>query len=133
MDALKYVGLFVIFYIVIYLVYYWFQVRPFITAARKKKKGKTVKKEKDIPPEIKFLKGYYKVDVDKIGLIRTLKILNIVNAFFLTILVMIVLPFKEAWLKIILLFVLIFPAIWFVYYFVAKYLKYLERKSDKNV
>lgn len=131
MEVLKYLGIFVVFYIIVYVVYYWFAVRPFVVTARKRKKGKKIKKEKDIPTEVKFLKGYYKVDVDKIGLVRTLRIINAVNAFFLAGLVMVVLPFKEAWLKMLILFVLIIPTIWVVYYFLAKFLKYLERKSEK--
>ena len=62
-----------------------------------------------------------------------LRILNFVNALFLSLLVMVVLPFQEPWLKILILVVLMLPSIWFIYYFLAKYLKHLERKSDKHV
>ena len=52
---------------------------------------------------------------------------------FLALLVLIVIPFKESWIKIAILAVLIIPSIWFTYYALAKYLKHLEGKSDKNV
>ncbi len=131
MNFLKYFLIYVVFFIITYFVYYWFSVRPVVNNYKKKKKGKKIKKERELPTEIKLLKSYYKVDVDKIGEVRTLRIVNFVNAAFLSLLVMIVLPFKEVWLKLIILFVLILPSIWVVYYFLAKFLKYLERKSER--
>lgn len=131
MDYAKYVLIFLCFFGGIYLFYYWFSVRPTINAYKKKKKGKTVKKEKDLPTEVKLLQYYYKVDIEKVGVIRTLRILNFVNAFFLSLLVMVALPFDEVWKKLLVLVILIFPSIWVVYYFLAKYLKHLERKSEK--
>jgi flagellar biosynthesis/type III secretory pathway M-ring protein FliF/YscJ len=35
--------------------------------------------------------------------------------------------------KFLILLVLIIPFIWVTYYFLAKYLKHLERKSEENV
>ena len=131
MVFFKYLLIYVAFFVITYVVYYWFVVRPVVNNYKKKKKGKKIKKERELPTEVKLLKSYYTVDVDKIGEIRTLRIVNFVNAFFLSLLVMVVLPFKEVWLKLIILFVLILPSIWVVYYFLAKFLKYLERKSDK--
>jgi len=133
MEFLKYLIIYVIFFLIIYVLYYRLAVRPIIKNIRRKNKGKKVKRERNLPTEVQFLKVYYKVDIEKIGVIRVLRILNFVNSFFLALLVMVVLPFKEAWQKIIILVVLMMPTIWFVYYFLAKYLKHLERKSDKNV
>ena len=87
-------------------------------------------KKKKYPAEIEVLKGYYKIDIEKIGLIRTLRILNFFNALMFAGLVMIVFNIKEVWLKIVVLVILILPTIWVVYYFIAKYLKHLERKSE---
>lgn len=129
----KYLIVFVVFFIIIYFLYYKFAVRPITKNIRRKQKGKKVKRERNLPAEVQFLKGYYKVDVEKIGIIRVLRILNFVNALFLSLLVMVVLPFQEPWLKILILVVLMLPSIWFIYYFLAKYLKHLERKSDKHV
>ena len=131
MGFIKYLLIFIAFFIITYLVYYWFAVRPVVNNYKKKKKGKKIKKERDLPTEVKLLQSYYKIDIEKIGIVRTLRIVNIVNAFFLSLLVMAVLPVKEVWIKVVILFVLIIPAIWVVYYFLAKYLKYLERKSGK--
>ena len=133
MEFLKYLIIYAIFFLIIYVLYYRLAVRPIIKNIRRKNKGKKVKRERNLPTEVQFLKVYYKVDIEKIGVIRVLRILNFVNSFFLALLVMVVLPFKEAWQKIIILVVLMMPTIWFVYYFLAKYLKHLERKSDKNV
>lgn len=133
MEFLKYLIIYVIFFLIIYVLYYRLAVRPIIKNIRRKNKGKKVKRERNLPTEVQFLKVYYKVDIEKIGVIRVLRILNFVNSFFLALLVMVVLPFKEAWQKIIILVVLMMPTIWFVYYFLAKFLKHLERKSDKNV
>lgn len=128
----KYLIVFVVFFIIIYFLYYRFAVRPIVKNIRRKQKGKKVKRERNLPAEVQFLKGYYKVDIEKIGIIRVLRILNFTNALFLSLLVMVVLPFEEAWLKIIILVVLMVPTIWFVYYFLAKYLKHLERKSERK-
>ena len=133
MEFLKYLIIFVVFFLIIYILYNRLAVRPIVKNIRRKRKGKTVKRERNLPAEVQFLKGYYKIDVEKIGVIRVLRILNFVNALFLSLLVMVVLPFKEAWQKIIILVVLMIPTVWFVYYFLAKFLKHLERKSDKNV
>ena len=133
MEFLKYLIIYVIFFLIIYVLYYRLAVRPIIKNIRRKNKGKKVKRERNLPTEVQFLKVYYKVDIEKIGVIRVLRILNFVNSLFLALLVMVVLPFKEAWQKIIILVVLMMPTIWFVYYFLAKFLKHLERKSDKNV
>lgn len=113
--------LFIMFFIVIYLFYYILFVRKQIKYDKKK-----------IPSDLKILEIYYKIDVKKIGYQRVLRILNFVNSLMLSIMVMIVYSFDSVILKIVLLTVLIVPFIWVTYYFLAKYLKYLERKSDKN-
>ena len=133
MEFLKYFGIFCAFFVIVYVVYYFLSIRPYLKQIRKKSKGKRVKRERNVPMEVQLLKGYYKIDIEKIGIIRVLRICNFINAFFLALLVLIVLPFEEPWLKIIILTVLIIPTIWFVYYFLAKFLKHLEGKSGKNV
>ena len=129
MDFLKCFLIYLAFFVIIYLVYYFFSVRPIVSNYNKKQKGKKVKKERELPTEVRLLQSFYKVDIEKVGIIRTLRIVNLVNAFFLALLVMVVLPFKEVWLKILILFILILPSIWVVYYFFFLFLKYLERKS----
>ena len=131
MDIIKYILIYLAFFVIIYLVYYFFSVRPIISNYNKKQKGKKIKKEKELPTEVRLLQSFYGVDLEKVGIIRTLRIVNFVNAFFLSLLVMVVLPFNEVWLKILILFILILPSIWAVYYFLAKFLKHLERKGRK--
>ena len=96
------------------------------------KKSKKKKKEKKYPTDLTLIKEYYKIDLEKIGVIRTLIILNIVNPFIMALLVTCVMPLKENWLKLLILVILIVPTIWITYSLLAKYLKYLERKSENE-
>ena len=124
-EFLKYLGIYVLFFGVVYIVYYFFVTNGQIKSIR----GKS-KKKKELSTELSMLKNYYHVDIDKIGVIKVLRIVNFVNALLISTLVMAVLPFKQIWLKLLIIFVLIIPAIWATYYFLAKYLKHLERKMD---
>lgn len=111
--------LFIIFFIIIYLFYYFLYRRK-----------RLVYDKNNLSADIKILEGYYKVDIKKIGYQRVLKILNLVNSLMLTIMVMIVYKLNNYIYKLLILFILIVPFIWATYYFLAKYLKYLERKSE---
>ena len=124
-EFLKYLGIYVLFFGVVYIVYYFFVTNGQIKSIR----GKS-KKKKELSTELSMLKNYYHVDIDKIGVIKVLRIVNFVNALLISTLVMAVLPFKQIWLKLLIIFVLIVPAIWATYYFLAKYLKHLERKME---
>lgn len=126
MEIVKYVVYFVLTFIVFYLLYYIFVVSGQIRI----QKGKSKKKNKNLPSEILLLRDYYKIDIDKIGIIRILKILNFVNALMLSLVTMVVIPVGKLYLKFIIIAVLIIPVIWFTYYFLAKYLKHLERRED---
>ena len=126
MEIVKYVVYFVLTFIVFYLLYYFFVVSGQIRI----QKGKSKKKNKNLPSEILLLRDYYKIDIDKIGIIRILKILNFVNALMLSLVTMVVIPVGKLYLKFIIIAVLIIPVIWFTYYFLAKYLKHLERRED---
>lgn len=111
--------LFIMFFIIIYLVYYFLYVRKQIRYDKKKTSS-----------DLKILEIYYKVDVKKIGYQRVLRILNFVNALMLAILMMIIINLDKFIYKFLLALVLMLPLIWVTYYFLAKYLKYLERKSE---
>ena len=125
LEVLKYVAMFVIFFIVAYIVYYFFVTNGQIKSIR----GKT-KKKKELSAELIFLKSYYKIDIEKIGVIKILRIVNFVNALLISILVFSVIQINQTWLKLIIILVVLVPAIWATYYFLAKYLKHLERKID---
>ncbi len=116
---IKNVVLFIMFFIVIYLLYYFLFVRKQVRYNKNK-----------VLSDVKILEIYYKIDVKKIGYQRVLRILNLVNALMLSTMVMIVYSFDNIILKIVVLTVLIVPFIWSTYYFLAKYLKYLEGKSE---
>ena len=123
MGFLKYVIIFIIFFLVVYLLYYLFVTNGQIKSVR----GKT-KKKKELSTELSLLKNYYHIDIEKIGIIKVARIINFVNALLITSLAMAVFGIQQIWLKIIILLIVIIPAIWATYYFLAKYLKHLERK-----
>ena len=125
LEVLKYVLMFIIFFIVAYIVYYFFVTNGQIKSIR----GKT-KKKKELSAELIFLRDYYKIDIEKIGIIKILRIVNFVNALMISILVFSVIQINQTWLKFIIILVVLVPAIWATYYFLAKYLKHLERKID---
>lgn len=125
-ELVKYSVYFVVAFVLIYLLYYIFVVNGQIRI----QKGKSKKKKKDVPAEVMILRDYYKIDIEKIGIIRVLRILNFVNALMLALLTMVAIPFKKVYFKFGIIIVLIIPTIWFTYYFLAKYLKYLEGKED---
>lgn len=114
--------LFIIFFIMIYLFYYFLYRRK-----------KLVYDKKNLSADIKILEGYYKVNIKKIGYQRVLRIMNLVNSLMLTIMLMIVYKLDNYIYKVLILLILIVPFIWVTYYFLAKYLKHLGRKSEENV
>ena len=116
---MNYVIYFIIFFCVIYLIYYFLYVRKQIKYNNKK-----------LSADVKILESYYKIDVKKIGYLRVLRILNFINALMLSIMLMIVFNLDKFIYKFLVLLVLMVPFIWVTYYFLAKYLKYLERKSE---
>ncbi len=138
-SIVKYLIIFLGSYIMIFFFYYITSVYPYLKKMREKdeknnKKGKKKTKktinEKKYGTDLQLLKAFYKIDIEKIGVLRTLRILNIVNPFVLSLLVVLVYPIKQVWLKLIILILIILPVVWFTYYFVAKYLRHLERKSN---
>ena len=110
---------FLIFFVIIYFLYYLLYVRKQLRYNNKK-----------ISADVKILESYYKINVKKIGYLRVLRILNFVNAFMLSFMLMIVFNLDKFIYKFLVLLVLMIPFIWVTYYFLAKYLKYLERKSE---
>lgn len=116
---MKYLIFFIVFFIIIYVLYYFLYVRRHIEYD-----------EKNLSADVKILKYYYGVDIEKVGYMKTLRILNFVNSLMLTSMMMIVVDFDKYVYKFVILLVLMVPFIWVTYYFLAKYLKYLERKSE---
>ena len=119
---MEYLIYFSVFFVIIYAFYY---------AAFVRKKLKY--DPNNAAADIRILVGYYKVDVDKIGYQKVLHILNLVNAIMLALLMLVVFKVNSILQKTLIIVILMVPSIWVTYYFLAKYLKYLERKSDKNV
>lgn len=123
MEILKYVVMYIIFFIAGYVIYYFLVTNGQIKSLR----GKS-KKKKELSAELIFLKGYYHIDIEKIGMIKILRIVNFINALLFAFLVIAVIGISQIWLKLLIIFVLIVPALWVTYYLLAKYLKHLERK-----
>lgn len=125
MEILKYAIMFVIFFLVTYVIYYFLVTNGQIKMVR----GKS-KKKKELSAELILLKNYYHIDIEKIGIIKVLRIVNFINSLLIATLVMAVIGISQIWLKLIIVFVVIVPCIWIVYYLLAKYLKHLERKIE---
>ena len=123
MEILKYVVMYIILFVVGYIIYYFLVTNGQIKSLR----GKS-KKKKELSAELIFLKGYYHIDIEKIGMIKILRIVNFINALLFAFLVIAVIGISQIWLKLLIVFVLIVPALWVTYYLLAKYLKHLERK-----
>ena len=125
MEILKYVVMYIIFFVAGYVIYYFLVTNGQIKSLR----GKS-KKKKELSAELIFLKGYYHIDIEKIGMIKILRIVNFINALLFAFLVIAVIGISQIWLKLLIIFVVLVPALWGTYYLLAKYLKYLERKID---
>ena len=124
MKILNYVLIYVIFFILAYIGYYLFITNGQIKSLR----GKT-KKKKELSSELILFKNYYHIDIEKIGMIKVLRIVNFVNALLIAAIVTSVALINKVWLKLFVAVIIIIPVIWAAYYFLAKYLKHLERKN----
>lgn len=124
-EIIKYIIMFIIFFVLAYIGYYLFVTNGQIKSIR----GKS-KKKKELSSELIFLKNYYHIDLEKIGTIKVLRIVNFVNALLIAAIVVSVAAINKVWLKLLIVVIIIVPAIWATYYFLAKYLKHLERKRD---
>ncbi len=125
MGILKYLIMYVLFFIVAYVTYYFFVTNGQIRTIRGKSKRK-----RELSTELSLLKNYYHVDIDKIGVIKVLRIINFINALLISTLVLAVVGISQIWLKLLIILVILIPAVWATYYFLAKYLKHLERKME---
>ncbi len=111
--------IFVVFFVIIYLIYYFLYVRR-----------RLVYDKNNLSSDIKILQGYYKIDIEKIGYHRVLKILNFVNSLMLSLMIMVVYKLDSFLYKFFILVILMIPFVWVTYYFLSIYLRYLERKSE---
>ena len=125
MAILKYVILYVILFVAAYIIYYFFVTNGQIKTIRGK-----AKKKKELSAELIFLRDYYHIDIEKVGKIRILRIVNFMNAILISGLVIAVVGISQVWLKLLIVLVVLIPVIWGSYYLLAKYLKHLERKID---
>ena len=108
---------FIVFFIIIYILYYFLYVKRRLRYS-----------EKRLSADLLILKSYYNIDIKKIGYKRVLKILNLVNSLMLASMMMLVINIDKVIYKLLIVFALMIPTIWVVYYFLAKYLKHIEGK-----
>lgn len=73
--------------------------------------------------EINLLEQHFKVEVKKIGLEKLLNIVALSNAVIFTIVLMSTILIKNLILRIVVMFILLLPLIYIIYYGVSIYLK----------
>jgi hypothetical protein len=101
---------YIIFFYSIYKISFWFSRR---------------KSKKDLykMTEIYFLEHTFKIDVKKIGLDKMFNIVALSNAIIFTIVLMSTTAIDNLLLRFIVMFIMLLPIIYLVYYIIAKYLK----------
>jgi hypothetical protein len=73
--------------------------------------------------EVYFLEHHFKIDVNSLGLKKVLNIVALSNSFIFTIVLMSTLFINNLIIRILVMFVLLMPLIYLVYYVVSKFLK----------
>ena len=106
------------YFIIIYLLYYFF-----ITLKQRKKQYRRLTSDAII------LRDYYKINLKKIGYKKVYRLLNFVNAFLITFILLIIINIDNYFFKLLVATILILPIIWFGYYVLALYLKKEEKKN----
>ena len=117
--------IFLIFFAVVYLSYYTFILRPFARARKKQR-------EKKMPADLSIMIHYFNIDMDTVGAIYALRLLNFVNAFLVALISTLIIGLKGYIIQMIVAALLVFPLILGSYSLVARILKRKERKI-KNV
>lgn len=105
----------VLFY-AIYKIIFWFKSR---------------KKKNDLHrmTEIYLLEHKFKINVKKIGMDKMLNIVALSNSFIFTVVLMSTMAINNLIIRLLVMFVLLIPIIYLVYYGVGKYLK---KKGNKD-
>ena len=111
-EIVKYCLEFIIVFLVVYLFYYFFEF----------KKLKKYNREK-APVNIKYMVYMYNLDVVKIGYKKVAKSLNICDALIVALLFTVTDYIDNTYIRLIVIFILIFPSFAFSYHLIAKYYK----------
>lgn len=128
---LLFLGNFLFVYIFYFVVVYLPQVKQIKDKNKTKKKGKQkIKRERKLPSDLLLLAGLYRIDIEKVGVIRMLKALNFVNALVISLLVTAVFPIPYNWLKLLILAVLVLPTIYLTYCFLGRHFLKIERMNE---
>ena len=108
--------LFIITFLFVYLIY-------LITVISKLDKNDKFKKSK----QVLFFKNVYKIDIDKINLVKFAHILSLSNAFIIATTVIIIEIFDSLIIKMLVGFVILFPLTLLIYTIIGKIYKSKER------
>ncbi len=119
--------LFAITFLIVLIVYLVIFIRNY----RQTKKGKKSKLKRDLV-EVRLLKLYYKVDIDKLKYSSVLRSISVVSSFDIALIVSISCITKMGILQILIACVIIFPVIYISYWLLAKYLKRKIKKLEKK-
>jgi len=125
--------LFLLTFITIFLVY----EIMFIKEYRYNKKIKKDKISKDDnrkePVEVRLLKSYYKVDIDKLNYSSVLNTIAFISSLDMAIIITVACLVKIGLIQILIALILVIPIIYSSYYLLAKYYKYkINKKNIKH-
>jgi len=109
---------YVVFFYSFYKIVFWF-------------KGRKKKNELYGIIEIYFLEHKFNVDVKEIGVDKLLNIVALSNAVIFTIVLMLTALIDNFIIRLLVMFVLLMPLIYIMYYGVSKFLK--KKGNKKNV
>lgn len=107
---MKYISLFVLCFIIVYLFYFIFVIS----------REKSLKKLKNSKSMLYF-KQLYKVDPNKIDIKKFAYLLGAANAFIIAFVITVIEIFDSLILKLVIALVIMIPVIYFTYYFIGKY------------
>ena len=119
--------------ITIFLVYEIMFIKEY-RYNKKIKKGKISKDDnRKEPVEVRLLKSYYKVDIDKLNYSSVLNTIAFISSLDMAIIITIACLAKIGLIQILIALILVIPIIYSSYYLLAKYYKYkINKKSIKH-
>lgn len=81
--------------------------------------------------EIFFLNHYFKIDIKKVGLDKLLNLIAWANSFIFTVVLISTSLITNYFIRLLVMFIILVPLIYVVYYGISKYLK--KKGNGKDV
>lgn len=126
---LIHIQLFLIVFIVVLFIYEFVLLRRYkIKKKRKNKKSNN----NDYPMEVKILRDFYKLDIEKLNYNRLLHFIAVVSSIDIALIVMIAGIFDSGIIQILVAFILVLPIIFLSYYLINLYYKCKLKKRRKK-